>query len=98
MLKKVIALVEKLAGWACRGGNGVVGSPGSRLSQGEELEAGAGNKSDGFRKRINRVKSAGRMESGLCRRKTTSGKDTKTRLKREQAGSGESTVAEASKD
>lgn len=56
MLKKVIALAEELAGWACRGGNSVVGSPGSRLGQGEELEAGAGSKNDGFRKRINRVK------------------------------------------
>lgn len=54
MLKKVTALVEELAGWASRGGNSVVGSPGSRLSQGEELKAGAGNKSDGFRKGINR--------------------------------------------
>lgn len=83
MLKTVTALVDELEGRACRGGNSVVCSPGSRLCQGEELEAGAGSKSDGFRKRINRVKSAGRVEAGLCRRKTTSGKDPRARSKRE---------------
>ena len=84
MLKKATALVEELAGWASRGGNSVVGSPGSRLSQGEELKAGAGNKSDGFRKGINRCSLQAGWRLGFAGEKLQVARTPKLDLRRNE--------------